>query len=81
MVGWRRRSACLWIVCRVFVAFSLLWVGQRFARAIDGRKSRAIEECGYAVAPLVLFALLWLFDDLPQSDDLPQRSKRWAAPA
>jgi hypothetical protein len=59
---------------RVFVAFTLLWVGRRFARVIDGRTSRAIEECGCAVAPLVLFTLLWLLDDSPQ------RSTRWAAP-
>jgi hypothetical protein len=75
MAEWRRRLACLWMICRVFVAFGLLWVGGRFARVIDGRKSRAIEECGCAVAPLVLFALLWLLDDSPQ------RSKRRAAPA
>jgi hypothetical protein len=75
MAGWRRRLACLWIIARVFVAFALLWVGGRFAHVSDGRKSRAVEECGGAVAPLVLFALLWLLDDSPQ------RSKRRAAPA
>jgi hypothetical protein len=39
------------------------------------RNARAIEECHCAVAPLVLFALLWLLDD-PSAP-----SKRWAAPA
>jgi hypothetical protein len=63
------------MICRVFVGFALLWVGARFARVIDGRKSRAIEEYGCAVAPLVLFALLWLLDDSPQG------SKRRVPPA
>jgi hypothetical protein len=47
----------------VFVAYALLWVGRRFARVIDARESHAIEECGCAVAPLVLFALVWLLAD------------------
>jgi hypothetical protein len=63
MAGWRRRSACLWILGRIFVAFALLWVGGRLARVIDGQKSHAFDECRCAVAPLVLFALLWLLDD------------------
>jgi hypothetical protein len=75
MAGWRCRSACLWIVGRVFVAFALLWVREMSVRVIAGRKSHAIEECGCAVAPLVLFAVVWLLDDSPQ------RSKRWVAPA
>jgi hypothetical protein len=74
MVGWRCRSACLWITSRVVVAFALLWIGRRFARVMDARKSCAIEQCGCGAAPLVLFALLWLLDDSPQ------QSKRWAAP-
>src|SRR5579862_8010930 len=57
------RAMRLWIICRVFVTFLLLWIGRRFARVTDARRSRAIEECACAVAPLVLFALVWLLTD------------------
>jgi hypothetical protein len=72
----RAGTARLWIICRVFVAFALLWVRRRFAGVIDARESRAIEECGCAVAPLVLFALVWLL-----AEDSPKPSKHRAAPA
>jgi hypothetical protein len=44
----------------------LHWSGRRFARGIDWRERRAIEEFRRAVAPLLLFALLWLLADSPQ---------------
>jgi hypothetical protein len=62
----RRRSAWLWMICRLFGVFGLLWVGRRLARGIDGREWRVIEECGCAIAPLVLFALFGLLADSAQ---------------
>jgi hypothetical protein len=44
----------------LFAVLYLLWSGRRRARGIDGRDWRAIEEFGCAVAPLLLFALIWL---------------------
>jgi drug/metabolite transporter (DMT)-like permease len=63
VVRWRRRSAWLWIIGRLFAVFGLLWVGRRLGRGVDGGESRAIAEFGCAVAPLVLFALFWLLAD------------------
>ncbi len=63
---WRRRVAWLWMVCSLFAVLCLLWDGRRLARGIDRRDWRALEEFRYAVAPLLLFALLWLFADFVQ---------------
>lgn len=63
MVSWQRRSAQFWMICGLFAIVSLLWAGRRLARGIDGREWRAIEEFGGAIAPLVLFALIWLLTD------------------
>jgi hypothetical protein len=63
IVSWQRRSAQLWMVCGLFAIVSLLWGGRRLARGIDGRNWRAIEEFGEAIAPLLLFALIWLLAD------------------
>jgi hypothetical protein len=63
MVRWRRRSAWLRIIGRLFATFGLLWVRRRLGRGVDGRESRAIEACVRGVAPLVLFALLWVLAD------------------
>jgi hypothetical protein len=60
---------------RVFVALAMSWVGGRLARLIDAGKSRAIEEGGCALAPLLLFVVLSLLDDSTE------QSKRWVAPA
>jgi hypothetical protein len=60
MVSWQRRSAQLWMICGLFAITSLLWAGRRLARRIEWR---AIEEFGGAIAPLVLFALIWLLAD------------------
>jgi hypothetical protein len=38
-------------------AFGFLWASRRL---IGRRQSRAIEESGRAIAPLIAFALLWL---------------------
>jgi hypothetical protein len=52
------------MICGLFSVLHSLWGGRRLARGIDGRvPPRAIEECGCAVAPLLLFALIWLFAD------------------
>ena len=66
MVRWRRRSAWLWMICRLFGVVGLLWVGRRLVRGIDGREWRVIEEFGCAIAPLVLFAFFWLLADSAQ---------------
>jgi hypothetical protein len=63
---WRRRSTWLWIIRGLFAVLYLLWGGRRLARGIDVREWRAIEECGCAVAPLLLFALIWLLADSAQ---------------
>ena len=63
---WRRRVAWLWMVRGLFAVLYLLWDGRRLARRTDRRDWRAIEEFRYAVAPLVVFALLWLFADFLQ---------------
>jgi hypothetical protein len=75
MDGWRRRSACFWMFGRVFVALAMPWVCGRLARLIDAGKSRAIEERGCALAPLLLFVVLSLLDDSTE------QSERWVAPA
>jgi hypothetical protein len=62
-VSWQGRSTQLWMICGLFAIMSLLWGGRRLARGIDGRAWRAIEEFGGAIAPLVLFALIWLLAD------------------
>ena len=62
----RRRAAWLWMVCGLFAILYLLWHGRRLSRGIGRRDWRAIEEFRCAVAPLVLFALLWLFADFVQ---------------
>jgi hypothetical protein len=59
---WRWRSAWLWMIGRCLAAFAIVWVGRRLA---SRRESSAIEEFGYAIAPLVLFALFWLLADSP----------------
>jgi hypothetical protein len=51
----------------------LLWSGRRLSRGIDGPGRRAIEEFGCAVAPLLLFALLWLLADSPQRPKVQAR--------
>jgi hypothetical protein len=63
----RRAEARGEIVARVFVAMVYLLCGsQRLARGIAGCRWRAIEEFASGVAPLVLFALLWLLADSVQ---------------
>jgi hypothetical protein len=47
----------------------LLCCGQRMARIVNEQTSRAIEESASAIAPLLLFTLLWLIADPP-----PRRS-------
>jgi hypothetical protein len=47
----------------LFVVLYFLPGGRRLARGIDGYEWRAIEEFGCAVAPLLLFALIWLLAD------------------
>jgi hypothetical protein len=61
--------AWLWMVCGLFAVLYLLWDGRRLARGIDRRDWRTIEEFRYAVAPLLLFALLCLFADFVQPPD------------
>jgi hypothetical protein len=63
MVQWRRRSALFWTMARFVAAVSILWAARRFG---DRRESVAIEEYGWAIAPLIAFALLWLFVDSVQ---------------
>jgi hypothetical protein len=59
---WRLQSAWLWMIGRCLVVFGLVWVGRRLTHR---RVSGSLEEFGYAIAPLVLFALLWLLADSP----------------
>ena len=59
---WRLRSAWLWMIGRYLAVFAFVWVGRRLA---PRRVSGALEEFGYAIAPLVLFALFWLLADSP----------------
>jgi hypothetical protein len=63
------------MIGRVVAVLGLLWIGGRLARGIAGRESRAIEECGCAIAPLLLFALFWLLVRFPNecSADLQVR--------
>ena len=57
MASWRHESAWLWTVGRIMAAFGILWV----SRCLVGRRqSRAIDEYGRAIVPLMAFALLWL---------------------
>jgi hypothetical protein len=57
MARWRRGSAWLWTVGRIVAVFGFLWASRRL---VGGRQSRAIEDYGRAIAPLIAFALLWL---------------------
>jgi hypothetical protein len=51
------------MMARFVSNFSILWI----ARRLGGRReSRAIEEYGCAIAPLIVFALLWLLTDSVQ---------------
>ena len=59
MKAWAVASR-LWMICGLVAVLYLLWGGRRLARGIDGRAWRAIEEFGCAVAPMLLFALIWL---------------------
>jgi hypothetical protein len=60
---WQRRLVSLWMMARFVSNFSILWI----ARRLGGRReSRAIEEYGCAIAPLIVFALLWLLTDSVQ---------------
>jgi hypothetical protein len=43
----------------------LLCCGRRVARMVNAHTSRAIDESGSAIAPLLLFTLLWLIADPP----------------
>ena len=61
-----RGSAWLWMIRGLFGVLYLLCGGRRLGRGIDGREWRAIEEFGCAVAPLLLFALIWLLADSAQ---------------
>ena len=60
---WRRSVASLWMICRFFVIVCLLSIGRALARGVDRRGRHAIEDFGYAAAPLVLFALIALLGD------------------
>ena len=62
-----------------FALLYLMWGGRRLARRIDAHEWRAIEEFGCAVAPLALFALIWLLADSVQPHDAPARSRRRSA--
>jgi hypothetical protein len=42
----------------------VLWSTRRMSRGINEHAWRALEECGSALAPLLVFALLWLMADL-----------------
>jgi hypothetical protein len=66
MFQWRRRSAWLWMICGLVAVAYLPWGGRRLARGIGGREWHAIDEFGCAVAPLLLFALIWLLADSAQ---------------
>jgi hypothetical protein len=51
----------------------LLCGGRRLARGIDGREWCAIEEFGCGVAPLLVFALIWLLADSAQRPNAQAR--------
>jgi hypothetical protein len=57
---WGSRSTWRWLLCGLVAVLCLLCGGRRVARQIAPHKWGAIEEFGCAVAPLVLFALVWL---------------------
>jgi hypothetical protein len=69
VVHWRRGSAWLWMLAGLVALLCLLWGGRRMARGVNEHAWRAIEECGAAIAPLLLFALLWLIVDPPPRPD------------
>jgi hypothetical protein len=62
MVSWLRRPARLWMICGLFAILFSSGEAEGW-RAVDGREWRAIDEFGCAIAPLVLFALIWLLVD------------------
>jgi hypothetical protein len=62
---WRRSAGWPWMIAGLVAVLCLLWGGRRVARGVNEHVWRAIEECGSAIAPLLLFALLWLIVDPP----------------
>jgi hypothetical protein len=66
MFQWRRHSPRLWMICGLFAVVYLLWDGRRLARRAVGREGRGIDEFRCAVAPLVVYALMWLLADSAQ---------------
>lgn len=48
---------------------------RRHPSAIDARTFRMMEESEIAVAPLILFALLWLVADIPKPTNAQGRSR------
>jgi hypothetical protein len=46
----------------------LWWGGRRIGRLVNEQTWQAIEEYDGAIAPLVLFALLWLIVDPPRAN-------------
>jgi hypothetical protein len=80
MLQWRRLTARLWMIYGLLVVLHSLWGGRRLARGIDGRAhQRAIEEFGCAVAPLLVFALIWLFADSADGPTLNSGGRRRSA--
>ena len=81
MLQWRRRLAWLWMVAGFVALTCLLCCGRRVAWLVNEHTSRAIEEYGSAIAPLLLFTLLWLIADPPPRPSgrarlAPQRGTR-----
>jgi hypothetical protein len=56
---------------RFLAAFVLVWAGGNG----QGARRRALEEVGGALAPLILFALVWLLVGAPEDP------KAWARPS
>ena len=69
---WRRPAGWLWMIAGVVAVLCLLWGGRRMSRGVNEHAWCAIEECGRSIAPLVLFALLWLMADPPPNAQLRQ---------
>ena len=53
---WRRHSTWVWVIRGLFAVFHLMYGGRR----------RAINQFGCAVAPLLVFALMWPIVDAAQ---------------
>lgn len=55
----------------VVALLCFLFGGRQLARVVDEHATRAIEDGGSDIAPLLLFALLWVIADSPSPQRVP----------